>query len=101
MGKTSPYLTRCLFTRFNCRSKAVADGAISFYLDGHVSSRVAPITIGAPSGVPYNAFDPDHLRRTSHHRKLPSGKVVITGGFEVVLEKVVYFKGLSSDKGVR
>lgn len=74
------------------RSKAVADGAISFYLDGHVSSRVAPITIGAPSGIPYNAFDPDHLRRISHHRKLPSGRVVVTGGFEVVLEKVyIYF----------
>ena len=69
-------------------SKAVADGAISFYLDGHVTSRVSPITIGAPSGVPYNAFDPDHLRRTRHHRTLPSGKIVVTGGFEVVLEKV-------------
>lgn len=66
-------------------AKAVADGAISYYLDGHVSSRVARVTYGAPAGVPYNAFDPEHLRRTDFHRHLPSGRVVVNGGFEVVL----------------
>ena len=69
-------------------AKAVAEGAVLYYIDGHVSSRVSKVTYGAPSAVPYNAFDPDHLRRTEHIRIMPSGKFMVNGGFEVVLKKV-------------
>lgn len=73
---------------FTHSAKAVAEGAVLYYIDGHVSSRVAKVTYGAPSAVPYNAFDPDHLRRSEHVRIMPSGKYMVNGGFEVVLKKV-------------
>lgn len=74
---------------FAVSPKAVADGAILFYIDGHVTSRLAPITIGAPLGVLFNAFEPDYVRRTKHHCTLSSGRIVVTGGFDVLLEKVI------------
>lgn len=60
-----------------------------FYIDGHVTSRLAPTTIGAPLGFLFNPFEPDHVRRTNNHCTLSSGRIVVTGGFDVLLEKVI------------
>ncbi|OAX34710.1 hypothetical protein K503DRAFT_803365 [Rhizopogon vinicolor AM-OR11-026] len=44
-------------------NKAVADGAVSFYIDHLVSSRVAPATHGVRAYIPFNSQDPEHQAR--------------------------------------
>ncbi|KAG2353445.1 hypothetical protein BDR07DRAFT_1367118 [Suillus spraguei] len=48
-------------------NKAVADGAVSFYIDHLVSSRVARATYGTDCNTQYNSRDPEHLAR--QHKK--------------------------------
>ncbi|TFK95586.1 hypothetical protein BDV98DRAFT_608856 [Pterulicium gracile] len=45
-------------------SKAVADGAVSFYIDKFVKSRIAKHTYGLSTGVLYNPNNPEQLGRT-------------------------------------
>jgi hypothetical protein len=45
------------------RSKAVAAGAISYYLDHFVVGRIVKYTYGNPGSVMYNASDPEHRKR--------------------------------------
>jgi len=49
------------------RSKAVADGAISYYLDQFVVGRVVRCTYGTPVSIKYDPSDPEHCRR-SHEK---------------------------------
>ncbi|KAG2129861.1 uncharacterized protein EDB93DRAFT_1265156 [Suillus bovinus] len=44
-------------------NKAVADGAVSFYIDHLVSSRVARVAYGIECRTRYNVQDPEHLVR--------------------------------------
>ncbi|KAH6908782.1 hypothetical protein BKA70DRAFT_1278787 [Coprinopsis sp. MPI-PUGE-AT-0042] len=44
-------------------NKAVADGALSFYLDHLVTTRVARMTFGHRGGVTYDALNPEHFKR--------------------------------------
>ncbi|OAX34642.1 hypothetical protein K503DRAFT_859084 [Rhizopogon vinicolor AM-OR11-026] len=44
-------------------NKAVADGAVSFYIDHLVSSRVARATYGVEIYTPFNPHDPEHQAR--------------------------------------
>lgn len=70
------------------RSKAVADGAISFYLDHFVQSRVAKVTYGTFGGVPYDPNDAEHVERQDQTYFLPSGQKCVGHRFFVVLPKV-------------
>ena len=45
------------------RSKAVAAGAISYYLDHFVARRLVRYTYGTPGSMPYDASDPEHSKR--------------------------------------
>jgi hypothetical protein len=45
------------------RNKAVADGAVSYYLDHFVVGRIARHTYGIPISVLYDPADPDHRKR--------------------------------------
>lgn len=45
-------------------NKAVSDGAISFYLDGAVSSRMARATYGITGCTHYNPSKPEHRKRS-------------------------------------
>ena len=49
------------------RSKAVAVGAISYYLDHFVVGRIVKYTYGTPGSIPYNPSDPEHRKRA--HKK--------------------------------
>jgi hypothetical protein len=49
----------------SCRNKAVADGAVSFYLDHHVRTQIAKVTYGSRVTVPYVDSDPEHIRRAA------------------------------------
>ena len=72
------------------RSKAVANGAISFYLDHYVAARVAKFTIGTDIVTKYTPSDPEHKKR-SHLRYTDglSGEVRLRNRFSVILEKVL------------
>lgn len=45
------------------RSKAVAIGAVSHYLNNFVVGRLVRYTYGIPVSIPYNNSDPEHLKR--------------------------------------
>ncbi|KAI5115029.1 hypothetical protein M0805_009482, partial [Coniferiporia weirii] len=94
----SPYLTAKLklhLSQFGISAtcpdgqtaKAVADGAISFYLDHFVSSRVAGVTYGMRTRPVYDPNNPEHVRRKANIHVLPSGKQMVSGTFSVVLRK--------------
>ncbi|PIL34614.1 hypothetical protein GSI_03393 [Ganoderma sinense ZZ0214-1] len=68
-------------------NKAVADGAVSFYLDHFVSSRVTKVTYGTEVCVKYDPDDPEHFARRYQKFVRPSGTFRLPNGFSVVLQK--------------
>ena len=70
------------------RNKAVADGALSFYLDHSVRSRVSRFTYGIQCRVLYDINDAEHLQRSASSVISLGGDRRIPGGFDVILPKV-------------
>ncbi|KAI0918923.1 hypothetical protein AcV5_001979, partial [Taiwanofungus camphoratus] len=68
-------------------NKAVAEGAISFYLDSFVSVRVARITYGCECMVLYGGTNPEHFVRRESIVTQPSGRRVLPDAFTVILPK--------------
>ncbi|PIL34593.1 hypothetical protein GSI_03372 [Ganoderma sinense ZZ0214-1] len=68
-------------------NKAVANGAVSFFLDHFVSSRVMKTTYGTGMVVEYNPFDPVHVARRHSKYIHPSGRIVLPHGFFILLER--------------
>ena len=66
----------------------MADGAVSFYLDHFVSSRVMKLTYGTEVNVIYNSDDPEHFARRYHKVVRPSGTVRLPNAFSIILQKV-------------
>ena len=69
-------------------NKAVADGAISFYLDHYVSVRISRVTYGSRSYNRYNSVDPEHARRSWDTFVDASGETCLDRCFSVILAKV-------------
>lgn len=42
--------------------KAVAAEVISYYVDHFVTGRISKFTYGTPCDIPYQPFDPEHVR---------------------------------------
>jgi len=76
-----------LFT-FLLSNKAVADGAIAFYLDHIVSVRVARWTYGTEYHICYNPSNPQHAARSETIFTFPSGTRYVPKAFRAMLEKV-------------
>jgi hypothetical protein len=73
------------------RSKAVADGAVSFYIDHFVRSRIAKATYGVPLDPVFNRNNPGHSRRAHNTYVIPaSTELFVAGGFSPTLVKVGY-----------
>ena len=71
------------------RSKAVAIGAVLYFLDHTVSSRVARASYGVLCNTPFNPFDQEHKDRREMVSIRPlSGRVTIGPQFDCILEKV-------------
>ena len=91
------------FSRFSLslfRSKAVSDGAISFYLDHFVRTRVSTVTYGTFCSKPYDPSDPEHVRRQGNTFTNPSGSKMINDMFDIILPKVCGLEVcMSRDKG--
>ena len=72
------------------RNKAASDGAISFYLDHFVRTRVSKVTYGSFGGIIYDPSDPDHRSRSHKVYSLVSGEERISGAFDIILPKVLF-----------
>jgi hypothetical protein len=74
-----------------CRNKAVSNGAVSFYLDNAVTSRVSRATYGVEVYYDYDSTDPEHRKRgrlVEVH--CATGEPILRGGFSVILPKVCH-----------
>jgi hypothetical protein len=69
------------------RGKAVADGAISFFLDHYLSVRVARTTLGINMSVLYDHGSQHHRRRFRDIVTTPAGTKLLRNGFKVILAK--------------
>ncbi|THG96744.1 hypothetical protein EW026_g5140 [Hermanssonia centrifuga] len=71
----------------NHTNKAVAEGAVSHYLQHFVSVRVARLTYGAACCVDFDGADNDHSLRAGNIFYLPSGRLMVPDAFRVIIEK--------------
>jgi len=70
------------------RAKAVSDGAISFYLDRHVRTRVAKVAYGSFTSVRFDKADPDHIQRSDQAFLSVAGMTRINE-FHATIAKVI------------
>ncbi|KAH6897540.1 hypothetical protein BKA70DRAFT_751100 [Coprinopsis sp. MPI-PUGE-AT-0042] len=68
-------------------NKAVSDGALSFYLDHFVKTRVSKVAYGSFCHIPYDSDDSDHTVREAQTFISVSNSKRIGGFFQVVLPK--------------
>lgn len=70
------------------RSKAVSDGAVSFYIDHFVRARIAKATYGAICSARYNSTNKEHTQRAATTFVAPSGERRVPEMFCVIIAKV-------------
>ncbi|KAE9390767.1 hypothetical protein BT96DRAFT_925681 [Gymnopus androsaceus JB14] len=68
-------------------NKAVADGALSYYLDHFVSVRVPRVTYGTDCATTYDPTNIEHLRRRHLLVTQPTGRQAIPNTFSTILAK--------------
>ncbi|TFK22887.1 hypothetical protein FA15DRAFT_595292 [Coprinopsis marcescibilis] len=73
-------------------SKAVADGAIGFYCDHHVSARMSRFMYGVEFLRQLDPNDPEHIARQSKLCELPSGPKLLPDAFDCILARGVKVK---------
>ncbi|KAJ4477259.1 hypothetical protein J3R30DRAFT_3290784 [Lentinula aciculospora] len=73
-------------------SKAVADGAIGFYCDHHVSARMSKFMYGVEYLRQYDSADPEHVERKDRLCELPSGPRLLPDAFDCILARGVKVK---------
>ena len=66
----------------------MSDGALSYYHDHFVSTRVSKFTYGLFCNTLFNPAVPDHQERSHHVRVSASGRRLVPGFFDVILPKV-------------
>ena len=76
------------FTYIFLSNKAASDGAISFYLDHVVTTRVSKFTYGAFGSVLYSNNDPEHQQRFATTYTNLQGTTWVPDRFTVILPKV-------------
>ncbi|KAJ7628237.1 hypothetical protein DFH06DRAFT_1480634 [Mycena polygramma] len=68
-------------------NKAVADGAVSFYIDHHVSVRVARFTYGVQISEPYDQKRTEHTTRYKSSFLGSDGQFLVPCKFDPILRK--------------
>ncbi|PBK86333.1 hypothetical protein ARMGADRAFT_1086505 [Armillaria gallica] len=68
-------------------NKAVADGAVSFYLDHAVTARVSPFNYGVTVCTAFDGLDTEHVSRRTQMFVDPSGVRRLAGQYDVILAK--------------
>lgn len=80
-------------SRPDCQtSKAVADGAIGFYCDHHVSARMSKYMYGVEYLREYDPNDSEHQSRKDRLCELPSGPRLLPDAFDCILARCVKVK---------
>lgn len=69
-------------------NKAVAQGAIAFFLDAIVTSRVSRFKYGIEINVPYNPYNTQHAVRSSEAFFMADGIKCLPNGFSTILHEV-------------
>ncbi len=69
-------------------NKAVADGAISFYIDHAVTARMSRYFYGASMFTSYDSSDPEHRRRSGKTYVAINGEKSLDAQFDIILPKV-------------
>ena len=77
-----------LLTFFFDSSKAVADGAVGFYCDHHVSARMSKFMYGVEFLRELDPNNPEHERRKEKLCELPSGPKLLPDAFDCILARV-------------
>ncbi|KAH8110521.1 hypothetical protein DFH11DRAFT_1514250 [Phellopilus nigrolimitatus] len=94
----SPYFTTVLKKRLlkfhidvnipdDQTAKAVADGALLFYLNNFVSSRVAKVSYCLGGSPFFNSRKIEHIKRADSRYSNPSGDMFVRGGLFTILKK--------------
>ncbi|KAL5486031.1 hypothetical protein ACEPAI_7075 [Sanghuangporus weigelae] len=73
-------------------SKAVADGAIGFFCDHHVSARMSRYMYGVEYLREIDVNDQEHITRAGRQLQLPSGPKYLPDAFDCILAKNVRVK---------
>ena len=68
-------------------NKAVADGAVSSYIDPLVTSRTSRYTYGIECVASYSPSRADHRERQHTRFATPSGTIVLPNAFQSILKK--------------
>ncbi|PPR05624.1 hypothetical protein CVT24_002810 [Panaeolus cyanescens] len=68
-------------------NKSASDGAISFYLDHYVRSRVSRVTYGCFHDIPFDPSSPDHREREKRAFVSMGGERRIHDVFDIILPK--------------
>ena len=66
----------------------MSHGAISFFLDHFVKTRVSKVTIGVFGNPIYDSKNPEHVKRKESTYIASSGEKRVTGYFCIILPKV-------------
>ena len=69
----------------------MSDGALSFYHDRFVHTRISKFTYGTFSIIQFDPTDPDHQQRLHNVFTGVDGIKKITGSFDVMLPKVCLY----------
>ena len=70
------------------RNKAVSIGAVSYYVDHFVTTRIAKFTCGSPCNTAYNSSDPEHIQRFDNSYVDAMGNRWVSGFFRTMLSRV-------------
>ncbi|KAI9060676.1 hypothetical protein FKP32DRAFT_1577821 [Trametes sanguinea] len=73
-------------------SKAVADGAIGFYCDHHVSARISKFMYGVEYLREFDPNDEEHIARKHRLFEMPSGPKLLPDAFDCILARGVRVK---------
>ncbi|KAH9850843.1 hypothetical protein C2E23DRAFT_869587 [Lenzites betulinus] len=76
-----------LFRPDSNTSKAVAEGAVMFYLENFVSARVTRSTYGLEVSVLYEQSDPEHHSRCAEKYTNVAGEVRLRNGFSTIIKQ--------------
>ncbi|KAI6046251.1 hypothetical protein EDC04DRAFT_2887938 [Pisolithus marmoratus] len=68
-------------------NKAVADGAVSFYIDHLVKTRVAKVTYGTPVSIGYDSSRLDHIARKHTRVRSLAGYWMLPDAFGSIVKK--------------
>ena len=70
-------------------NKAVAVGAVSFYLDRFVAGRISKFTYGAPCDALFDPSNPEHVKRGRKSYVDPAGDKRVPNCFDTIDRKSV------------